>query len=147
MMHTHDENMEILISGYLDGELDGETHARVEARLAGDAHFREEFERMKGLMAAADEAVPPLPEDAAWDGFLDGVYNRIERRTGWVLLCTGLLTIAVYGMLMFVLHPGKLSIKLLISLPVLGLAVLFFSVLRQRMCVAKTDRYSREIQR
>ena len=147
MTHIDDDSMEILISGYLDGELDGEIRACVEARLDADPRFRAELERMRGVTAVAEEALLPLPEDAAWDGFLDGVYNRVERRTGWLLFCGGLLALAVYALLMFVLHPGNPLVKLLISVPVLGLAILFFSVLRQRLCVAKTDRYSREIQR
>jgi anti-sigma factor RsiW len=144
-MHFDDD--EALISGYLDNELDAETLARVEARLKADPGFREEFERMKGLITAANEGDMPLPEDAAWDEFLDGVYNRIERRTGWMVLIMGLAALAVYGVVMFFAVPGNPLMKLAVSVPVVGLVLLFISVLRQRLHVAKTDRYSREVQR
>lgn len=143
----HSDSDETLISGYLDGELDPAARARVEARLTEDRHFREEFERMKRLVAAADDAAVPLPEDAAWDGFLDGVYNRVERRTGWVLVVTGLAALAIYGLFLVLAVPGNPLVKLAVSVPVLGLVVLFISVLRQRLQAAKTDRYSREVQR
>lgn len=143
----HSDSDETLISGYLDGELDPAARAQVEARLEGDPHFREEFERMKRLVAAANQGIVPLPDDAAWDGFLDGVYNRVERRTGWVLVVTGLAALVIYGLFLFLAVPGNPLVKLAVSVPVLGLVVLFISVLRQRLQAAKTDRYSREVQR
>lgn len=102
---------------------------------------------MKRLVAAANQGIVPLPDDAAWDGFLDGVYNRVERRTGWVLVVTGLAALVIYGLFLFLAVPGNPLVKLAVSVPVLGLVVLFISVLRQRLQAAKTDRYSREVQR
>ena len=141
------EDFEPLISGYLDGELDTEQRAAFEARVQQDPALRRELEAMKRLyvgtaaLCAVDE---PPPE--VWDRFLDGVYNRLERKTGWVVLLAGLALLLAYGVYAFVTTAWLTAlIKVLIAIPVAGMAILFLSVLRQRIRAARTDRYTREV--
>ena len=146
---THEcETMQPLMSGYLDGELNADDRAALEAHLARCASCREEFERMKQLVSAASELRAEPPPEEVWDTFLDGVYNRIERRTGWVVLVIGIVVLAGLGIYEFIVDPwGPALLKVIVALPVIGLGVLLVSVLRQRLLVAKTDRYSKEIMR
>ena len=137
-----------LISGYLDGELTREEQAKVERCLEESEAFRKEFERMKRLVNATSDLAVEMPPEEVWDTFLDGVYNRMERQTGWIIFIIGVIGLAAFGIYVFVMEPwADALIKLLIATPVAGLLVLFISVLRQRLFVAKTDRYSKEIQR
>lgn len=83
-----------------------------------------------------------------WETFLDNVYNRVERRTGWVILILGSLIPALIGIYAFIVQPWTSTLqKILIAAPTIGLSILFISVLRQRLYVAKTDRYSRDVKR
>jgi anti-sigma factor RsiW len=140
---------EVLLSGYLDGELDGEQRARFEALLEERPSRREEVESMRqlfvGTSALFAEARPP---EEAWDTFLDDVYNRAERRVGWIVLVFGVIALALFGLYHFFTEPwGSALLKTLIATPVAGLSIVFVSVLRNRLHTLKTDRYSREVHR
>ncbi len=117
--------------------------------MAEDAVFRREVESMKALtLGTAAALCAEAPPAEVWDTYLDSVYNRLERRTGWLVFIAGVVLLSVYGLVLFVAVPWANPLtKLLISVPVIGLFILFVSVLRQRLAVAKTDRYSKEVQR
>lgn len=143
------EENEVLISGYLDGELGEEETRQLEAHLKECSVCRREYHAMKQLVMGTTRALQmaPPPKEM-WDTFLDGVYNRLERKTGWVLLILGSAALSLYGIYVFYSDPwGSALIKMLITVPCAGLAVLFISVLRQRLRIARTDRYSKEIER
>ena len=81
------------------------------------------------------------PEDV-WKGYWHGVYNRIERGTGWLIFAIGLAILVVYGAYEFVTDPGVAAlVKILIAVPVVGFIVLFVSVLREKRTVNRTDKY------
>ncbi len=145
--HEHEE-MRSLISGYLDGELDADERGRVERFAEAHPEYRREIDEMRETVAQADELEPEPVPDEVWDTFLDGVYNRVERRIGWMLTITGLsaaLLVALYFLVVLPWAPA--AVKLAVELLLVGLAVLFVSVLRQRRFMLKTDRYSRDVKR
>lgn len=149
-MHNMDpREREELISAYIDGELTPEQAEQFEAHMDSDAVFRREVESMKALtLGTAAALCAEAPPAEVWDTYLDSVYNQLERRTGWVVFVLGALLLALYGLVLFVAAPWASPLtKLLISVPVVGLFILFVSVLRQRLAVAKTDRYTKEVQR
>lgn len=148
-MAERSEEQQVLISGYLDGELDAEGRARLEALAEADPVFRREFDAMKRLAVGTSAAFHmDEPPDEVWDDFLDKVYNRLERRTGWLILIAGLVALGAAAVFAFVWYDwGPAWLKVILALVWLGLVVLFISVLRERLEVAKTDRYSREVQR
>lgn len=147
-MHEKHEDTQALISGYLDGELDPETQDRVERLLETDPAFRKEFDRMKRLIEATSDMAVEAPPEEVWDTFLDDVYNRLERQTGWTVFIAGLTVLAALGTVWFVVADwAPMPIKVAVAAPAVGLTILFVSVLRQRLFVAKTDRYSREVKR
>lgn len=142
------ETYQPLMSGYLDGELGVEDRATLEAHLDECPNCREEFEQMKKLVAAAGTIRMEDPPDEVWDTFLDNVYNRVERRFGWLLTILGVAVLTLYGIYLFVTNPwGSAMEKFLVATPIVGLALVFVSVLRQRLRVAKMDRYTKEVNR
>lgn len=146
MTNSHDE-FEMLLSGYFDDELSEVERARLEALVAADSALRQEFEAMRSLTQGTSAVYHFLdPPDPVWDTFLDGIYNRIERATGWVVFCAGAVALAVYGAILYLWVPwANPYLKTLLALPVAGLGILFVSVLRQRLRARRTDRYSREV--
>lgn len=142
------EDVQAMISVLLDEELTPEDLARVENHIAECPSCREELENMKQLVAAASGLGVKAPPEEVWDTFLDNVYNRIERKTGWLFFTVGVIALAVYGTYHFIVDEwASAAEKTLIAAPIIGLAVLFISVLRQRLFVRRTDRYSRNIKR
>ena len=138
----------MLMSGFLDGEIGEDDRQELERHLASCQACTAEFEKMKRIVdASAGLSVAPPPEEV-WDAFMDGVWNRTERRTGWVIFVVGIAVLAAWGLYAFVTDPwGTALVKIAVATPVVGLGILFISILRQRMFVAKTDRYSREVKR
>lgn len=140
--------MRTLMSGYLDGELEPDEQTRFELYIEEHSEFRRELEEMEMLVSAAsDMEAETLPDDV-WDTFLENVYNRLERRTGWTLLILGVASLAGLGLYWFVVAPwASLEMKIFAALPVGGLFILFGSVLRERLFMLKTDKYSRDVKR
>lgn len=148
-MSRSDEEYRVLISGYLDNELEPELRVELENHLEECPRCQRELDSMRRLFwgTSAAFAAGSLPQET-WDEFLDNVYNRLERKTGWVVFVFGALALALFGGYVFVMEPWTSAlIKVLVAAPVAGLAILFVSVLRQRLENLKTDRYSKEIHR
>lgn len=143
------DEYEVMISGYLDGELDAAAQRTLEEHLRACSSCRREFESMKRLVVGTGETFRMVePPEVLWDTFLDEVYNRLERKTGWLLLIIGMVALAIYGVILFVSEPWATPlVKALMIIPSAGLIVLFLSVLRQRLRAARNDRYSREVHR
>ena len=109
---------------------------------------RHEFKTIKQLISAASGIAVASPPEEVWDTFLDGVYNRLERRTGWFFFVIGAVGLVALGIYYFVTEPFASAFqKTFLAVPAVGFSILFVSVLRQRLLVAKTDRYSRDIRR
>ena len=86
------EEIQPLLSGYVDGELSHDEQARAEAHLAGCARCTKELEDLRRLVTAADQIRFAEPPDEAWDALTENVYNRLGRRErndqcGWEYQC------------------------------------------------------------
>lgn len=140
--------MHELMSGYLDGELDEDDTERIKGHLESCADCRREFNEMTLVVSAAEELSVEVPPDEVWDEFLDNVYNRVERKTGWFLVILGVfigVTLSIY--LLFFSDILATEVRITIELIFVGLALLFSNVMRQRLHHRKTDRYSRDVHR
>ena len=61
---------------------------------------------------------------------------------GWLVFIGGLLVVTGWGLYHFVTDPDtSWGMKLMIGAPYAGLAILFVSVLRQRLVERKSDKY------
>jgi anti-sigma factor RsiW len=137
---------EALLSAYVDGELDAADVARVEARLADDAEARREVGRLRRLKAVtASFRLKEAPPEA-WEDFWQSAYNRGERSLGWLLLGLACLVLAGWGATLLLrgvlgaenLHP---VFKGAIIVGAAGLALLAFSVVRERLHARARTRY------
>lgn len=142
-----DEQLSILLSGYLDGELDAAQRARVEAALEADPAARAELAEMRRLKELADALGADARGDAAIEVFWGRVYNRLERRTGWAMLLAGLLGLGAAGAALFFGGDAPWPVKAGVALAALGALALLLSVWRERRRLLPHDRYTREIHR
>ena len=139
------------ISAYLDEELEPAERRAFQEELTRNPELIEEMEAMrdmKGLMNGI--GLRELP-DSAWDHYRERTYNRLERRVGWILLSIGAMVLVGYGLyqlVVFLVADAELAwwIRAAIGAVCAGLAVLFVSVLRERLFVWKRDPY-REVKR
>lgn len=135
-----------LMMGYLDNELDDEQRNRFEEHLAGCSDCSEELKQFKHLKAITDEVTMVEPEDKLLQDYWGGVYNRIERSVGWIVFSVAAILLAIYGgfrLIEKIIRDDTVGVLLKVGLLVLivGLAILFVSVLRERIYFWGKDRY------
>ncbi len=141
-----DARDDALLSAYVDGELSPAEAAAVKQRLEHDERARtivDQLRRLKEMTGAMKIKEPPAEE---WEAFWQSHYNRLERSLGWILLSSGGLLTAGWGvftLLQNLWHDSSLppSLRWGITAAVAGLAMLLVSAVRERLHRRKTTRY------
>ena len=98
------------------------------------------------------EMLEPVDPEKDWEEYWSSLYNRLERGIGWIIFSIGaILTLTFFGFQLIkeLIRDPRIALCAkvgLISL-ILGFAILFVSVLRERITISKTDKYSKEVKR
>ncbi len=140
------QNYKDLMMGYLDDELEDEQKRTFEAHLESCEDCARELEGFRKLKQITDGVTLTEPEDQIWEQYWASIYNRIERGLGWILFSVAAILLAVYGgfkAIEEIIRDPTIGLILKCGLLALiaGLAVLFVSVLRERLYFWKKDRY------
>jgi predicted anti-sigma-YlaC factor YlaD len=135
-----------LMMGYLDNELSNEQKRQFEEHLTGCSECKAELKDFRKLKAITDEVTLVEPEDKIWQDYWGGVYNRIERRVGWIVFSVSAILLTIYGgfkLIEEMIKDPNIETMLKVGLLALivGLAILFVSVLRERLHFWQKDRY------
>lgn len=138
------EEFEILLTGYIDGELKGSDLKRFEEHLAECPRCQKlvrDYQRLKEVTAKMKFKDPP---QEIWDSYWQRVCQRITRGLGWVLFVVGAVAIAGFGIYEFATDPAVEALQKLIVFAVfVGLGLLLISVIWERIKASKTDKYKR----
>jgi len=139
-------NYKDLMMGYLDNELTDEQKKQFEEHLSGCPECADELEEFRKLKAITDEVTLVEPEDRIWQDYWNGIYNRIERSVGWIVFSVAAILLTIYGgfkLIEELIKDATVGMLLKAGLLALiaGLAILFVSVLRERLHFWKKDRY------
>ena len=139
-------NYKNLMMGYLDNELELEQKKAFEEHLASCPECKSELEEFKHLKQITDEVSLVEPEDKIWEQYWSSIYNRIERGAGWILFSLAAILLLIYGgfkAIEEIIKDPTVDIILKTGLLALiaGLAILLVSVLREKLCFRKKDRY------
>jgi len=133
---------------YLDNELDFESRKSFEEHLASCATCARVFQEYQQVKAMTQKMRLPRSQDATlWAEYPKGVMNRLSRGLGWGLLIPGITLLVGYSLYEFCRCPGEALPKIGVFAVLIGLVLLFISVVRARYEEAKTDRYSKEVER
>ena len=135
-----------LMMGYLDNELSNEQRRQFEEHLTGCSECKAELKEFRKLKDITDEVTLVEPEDKIWQDYWSGVYNRIERRVGWIVFSAAAILLAIYGgfkLIEDIITDPSVGMLLKAALLVLiaGLAILLVSVSRERLHFWQKDRY------
>lgn len=140
------QKMKELISSYYDGELDREQKKIAEEHLKECSECREEFEGMSELEEVMNKVEFKKPSREVWKLYWSSVYNRLERRIGWILLSTGAMIFLFFGgykMVEGIIQDPSTPLLLKVGILVFlgGLVVLLVSIIREQFFVRKRERY------
>ncbi|KPL05585.1 MAG: hypothetical protein AMJ73_00195 [candidate division Zixibacteria bacterium SM1_73] len=146
MGYRNHQQIKELISSYMDGEADEKQKKIVEIHLKECPECQREFEEMKKLEEVMGQMELKKPPKETWQVYWSSVYNRLERRIGWILFSIGAIILlffggykAVEGIIQDQTTPLLLKVGILAAMA--GLAVLLVSILRERLFVRKRERY------
>ena len=135
-----------LISSYNDGELNQEQKKKVEKHLEDCPECRKELEEMRKFEEVMSQMELKKPPEEVWKRYWASVYNRLERRIGWILLSIGAMIILFFGgykmiegIIVDPSTPLLLKVGILTALG--GIVVLLVSILREQIFVRKRERY------
>ncbi len=134
---------EQLLSGYLDGELTQAEEQRVRIHLEDCQVCRDLFEQLKTMREASMSTPFATPDDKQWDERPRSGASGFFRGTGWLLIVAYFVGIMGFAVWAFLTEPGNFWEKILVFGGVLGIVLLFLSVLLDRFRSYKTDRYRR----
>jgi hypothetical protein len=143
-----DDEFKALLMGYLDDELTEEEVLHVENHLKVCRDCSLELENFRRLKGVTQDMRVLMPDDKYWEDYWSHIYNRLERRIGWILTSLGAILLASYGLYeilaKFVLGPNiPWLIRIGVVALVVGMCALIVSVLRERLFLIKSDKYER----
>lgn len=135
-----------LISSYHDNQLSEDQKRMIEDHVRQCEECRRELEEMGQFEEVMQKMELKQPPEEIWQVYWTSVYNRLERRIGWILLSIGAIIMlffggykAIEGIIEDPTTPLILKVGILAALA--GLAILLVSIGRERIFVRKRERY------
>ncbi len=132
---------EEMLSGYLDRALPQAETRKIRIHLEDCEGCRSLYNELKMLRDAARDTSFREPEENAWPELPKTRFGFLSRSFGWTLVVSWLIVVTAYALWHFFAETGDpLEIFLVLGLPG-GVALLFLSVLVERVRELKNDRY------
>lgn len=135
-----------LLYFYHDGELTAEQQKIVEEHLSACPECRHELADIGKFEEVMDKMELKQPPKEVWQEYASSVYNRLERRIGWIFLSIGAMILLFFGGYTLVESIiSDPSTPLVLKLGILafmgGVAVLLVSLGREQIFVRQRERY------
>jgi predicted anti-sigma-YlaC factor YlaD len=136
------EKIEVSLSGYLDGELTQQEAQRIEVHLGSCDNCRRILDELREARDATRKLEITQPDKSEWMTMKTHILQHATRGIGWLILIVWTTMTAAYSAFQYAMSPTEpLFHKILIFGFLLGIALLFFSVLMERVRESLTDRY------
>jgi len=136
------DNFQILIMGYIDGELTPEEKSKLEAHLKECFKCQQSLADYKKLREVSSKMRFKEPDKDIWDKQWQRIGNRLTKGIGWILLMVGIAIVAGFAIYQFIQEPGvEAVVKIGIFALFVGLILLLISVIFERVKEYKTEKY------
>ena len=144
-MKKHEDIKKLLLP-YLEGKVSEEEKIIIEEHLKVCDECKREIKEYENLEEGLKMMKLKEPSKEVWDNYWFSVYNRIERKLGWIFLSIGAIIILFFGAYQFIDElvedpQTPLILKIGIIALTFGGAVLFVSILREQLFARKKERY------
>lgn len=131
-----------MLSGYIDGELTQQDRQRVDVHCESCAECRSLRSELLDLRREVGDAHLSMFGEDKWREMMSDTTVRVTRGIGWLLVVGCFLGIAGLGVVGFLTDSSISGFeKLVVGSIYGGFALLFISVLRQRLIERKSDKY------
>jgi len=141
-----DDYVKNLICKVVDGTATSEEEKIMNELKEKNPEVQAEIAAQKKAVDSIRSVGLPELDDSLRQQFVSGVYNKLERKTGWILSAFGIALVLGYGVYEFVTEPDIHSVyRIGIAAIVIGFGLLFSSILRVRMKLRKHDKYKEVI--
>jgi len=137
---------ETLISGHFDGELTQAAAQKVRLHLEVCEHCRTVLGELRTLRETTLSTEFHTPADSQWDEHPQTGLSLAARGTGWFVAIVWAVFFAGYALWQFSQGSANIVERLLVFGGLSALALLFTSVLLDRLRAARTDPY-REVEK
>jgi anti-sigma factor RsiW len=137
---------ETMISGHLDGELTQAAEQKVRVHLEDCEHCRAVLRELRTLREATMSTDFHKPDDTQWDEHPRGSFSALARGSGWIIAVIWAVFFAVYALWQLWSGTTNLVERLFVFGGLSALALLFVSVLLDRLHSASSDPY-REVEK
>ena len=145
--HEDLQRPQFLMMAALDGEIAEHERRELEQILKGDAVLRREWAQLERVKEVTSTMAMSEPPEEVWDDYWrEGVYKRIERGIGWILVTVASLVLVGFGLWQLTATlladsdvPGFVRIALFSLF--MGGAVLLASVIREKLFMRSKDPY------
>ncbi len=135
-------DIEVLLSGYIDSELTQQQQQRVCIHVEQCAQCSTLLQELKGNQERTRQLTYQQPSDGEWQRMERHLFQKISRGLGWLILLVWSAVTAVYAAFQLATSPTEpLFEKILVFSLFLGVALLFLSVLSERVRDSRTDPY------
>ena len=135
---------ELRAMAYVDGELDREDARQFESELASDPALAREVAELKALEVVSRQMAPPEPMDYEWERLQADPLQRTGVGLGFGLLMLGAIGLALFGIWNVAFHEELSVLVKCFSLgTILGLLLIFLTVLRGRLRTLPYDPYTK----
>ena len=149
MSGQHDElhRPQHLMMAALDGEISEQEREELGRILEGDAALRREWTQLERVKEVTSTMVLGEPPEEIWDDYWrTGVYRRIERGIGWILVSVAALALVGFGLwhaIGALLADSEVPafVKIAVFALFMGGAVLLASVIREKLFMRSKDPY------
>lgn len=133
---------ELLAMAYADGELDPAQHAQFEARLRREPTLAAEVAAQRRIAVVARDFAPPEPMDYEWERISRSRLTRVGLWLAWFMIAVGGLGSILFGEFELLESNAHPLFKILVTLLVSGVILLFSLTLRARLRTRKFDPYT-----
>lgn len=133
---------ETLLSGHLDGELTQAAQQKVRIHLEDCGHCRALLGELQTMRETTISTVFSTPGDDQWDERPRGSASLLTRSTGWIVAVIWAVSFAVYALWQFWHSSANIWERLFVFGGLTAIALLFISVLIDRITAARSDPYA-----
>jgi anti-sigma factor RsiW len=134
---------EALLSGHVDGVLTQADDQRVRLHVEDCAACRRQVEEMQQVREVTMSSRFKMPADDQWSEAPRGAASWLAFGAGWTFLIVWVSIVGGYALWEALTSAGPIGAKLLAFAPASAVALLFLSVLIDRLKAMRTDPYRR----